>query len=127
MPAQTRTRGEFHETEGLSCSRIKNLVNINAHSVKHYFEFIHQSDVHRTEDVFGELHRLSRLAITHRHSLCYRRIIQSKCKLKGILAMTAYHLRDSSRIEIWVARILPLGTIRHIKIYARLQTRCFLE
>src|SRR5262249_12386796 len=58
VTSQSRTRIEWNEAEGFSCSRVDHLVDIHSEYVTHQCQFIYHPDVDAAECVFKELNHL---------------------------------------------------------------------
>src|SRR5262245_14252060 len=116
MAAKPRTGVEWHVSERLRLCRVDHFPNVDAHGLVHDLELVDECNIHRTEDIFRELHRFSDLGARHRHGLGYEGGVESLCERQGRRTIASDHSWNGRRREFAVSGILALGAVSQEEI-----------
>jgi hypothetical protein len=109
MAAQARARVVGHEAEGLGGGRVDDLEQVDAHALADHLQLVDQADVHRAMDVLQQLGHLGHARGADRHDPVHGQGVKGLADGPAGRRHAADQLGDVARVELRVARILPLG------------------
>ncbi len=119
MPAEAGAGLEAHEPERLRRGGVDHFPDVDAHAVAELREFVHERDVHRTEDVLEELGQLRRLRRRDRDHGLERALVEGDGALGAGRGDPADDLGRRLRRPVRAARVDALGREGEEEVLAR--------
>ena len=121
VTAQARARVEGHEAEGFGGGRVDDLPHVQAQSVAHERDLVHQRDVHAAEGVLEKLDHLGALGRRDLDDGVNGLPVEGRGHVSARGRDPAHDFRRVPRVETGVARIHPLGGESEVEIPAHLE------
>ena len=109
VPAQARPRIEGHVAEGLGGGGVDHLPDVDAHGVVDQLQLVHEGDVHRAEDVLGQLDGLGGGGAGDRHHPGDHGLVEGDGQGPGVGVVGTHHLGDGPGAKVRIAGVLALG------------------
>ena len=125
MPPQARPRIKRHEAERLGLGRVDDFPNINAHALVDHLQLIHERDVDRAEDVFGQLDGFGGGGGGNQNHLADDVAIKSLRQRLAAWVVGPHHLGNGFGFIVGVAGVFAFRRKRQKEILAAAQPAAF--